>query len=274
MSSNQQVDVLFLCLARNCAATLPHFFGYLEELARHNVNYHAMLGENGSADGTRELIQDAAHHLPVQLIDTGCMAQEPDRLVRMAIGRQLLLEAARAEGPRPEFVCVADVDNVFAKPIAVEPLLASMERLKRHPELFAVGASSAPYYDVLSLRTETYQSATLYFDTQIAKRKPLAYYAFHKTHYWDPQEAVDTSRPVLCRSSFNGVCLYRSSEYFAASYRGEHERSICEHVTLNEQIAAQTGRQMMISPELRVSMPRDHVRVSFVRFWLDRLRKL
>ena len=71
-----QIDLLFLCLARDCEATIPEFLAFLDRLEAHGFRCSAIVGENGSRDGTRKLIEAAAHRR-VGLLDTAFMQKEP-----------------------------------------------------------------------------------------------------------------------------------------------------------------------------------------------------
>ena len=66
-------SILFLCLARDCADTIPRFFSYLRRLESQGFRCAAIIGENGSRDGTRELIKRASG-VHIELLDTSFMA--------------------------------------------------------------------------------------------------------------------------------------------------------------------------------------------------------
>lgn len=267
-------SILFLCLARDCAETLPAFFRFLAALGEQGISAAAWIGENGSSDGTGRLIDEAAG-LGVERVDTSAMAAASERLERMAIGRQLLLDRLRASTMRPRVVCVADLDSVMAAPPEPERLTAAMAELEQDAGLFAVGASSRPYYyDLLAFRHEEFGFLRdLHVRIQKAKRNPLTYYHFQATEMYAVQRRVTARVPLRCASSFNGLCLYRGEDYLRGTYRAADEREVCEHVTFNLAVAASTGRQMRVSDGLVLAMPADHAPVGFVRFWRDRVRK-
>jgi hypothetical protein len=266
-------DILFLCLARNCAANLPSFFAYLERLRAAGIPCRALIGENGSQDGTRELIL-AASERGITLLDTAAMADARGRLARMAFGRQMLLDAARAANEDVAFICIADLDNVMEEPPAIEAVDNAMHRLCEDRSLFAIGATSRPvYYDLLALRMSGYDFSTLDAEIAAAKRKPLSYHRFHERRIYGPQRQLTASAPVLCESSFNGFCLYNAADYLLGSYRAANEAEVCEHVTMNLSILRGTGKRMLIAPDLVVRTPQDHAPVGFARFWFDRIRE-
>ena len=266
-------EIRFLCLARNCQKTLPLFFDYLARLDGEGFSWNALIGENGSSDRTRALIL-GAQDSRISLFETAFMAKAPSRLVRMAIGRQALLEVTKALPAEGVFVCIADLDNVMSSPPDPAMVMNATKDLERNQDLFAVGATSHPYfYDLLSLRTDTQDYSSLNADIARAKKRPLQYFRFHQERIFNQQRKFTASRPIVCLSSFNGFCVYRAADYYQGSYRAPDEADICEHVTLNLSIARATQKRMLISPEMSIQMPADHAPVGFARFWFDRLVK-
>ena len=270
-------ETLFLCLARDCESTLPRFLEYLKVLHGAGLPCRAIIGENGSKDRTREVISEAAAASSgnITLLDTSAMAAGSTRLQRMAMGRELLLDAARGlhGTDRFAFVCVADLDNVMEQPPAVDAVRHAMQTLAGDPRLFAIGANSSPvYYDLLALRAPGYDFSTLDAEFAAAKRSPLTYHHFHKIRIYQPQREFTTTAPVICQSSFNGFCLYCADDYLQGSYRAPEETAVCEHVSMNLSLGERTGKHMVIAPDLQVQTPEDHSPVGFVRFWYDRMR--
>jgi hypothetical protein len=272
-SPGRVMNLLFLCLARNCEGTLPAFFEYLNSLERHGIHCTAIIGENGSSDDTRALIRKSGPQ--IELLDTSFMALVSSRLKRMAIGREAIADRARNRETNGAYVCVADLDNVMISPPTPQDVKRAIDRLREDTDLFAIGATSRPvYYDLLSLRAEGHDYTTLNGEIQKAKRNPLTYYGFHKQHIYKNQISMTVFHPIICASSFNAFCLYNASDYVLGTYRSSEEDDVCEHVTLNLSIARATGKRMLISPDLIVRSPQDHSPVNLLRFWTDRIRRL
>ena len=274
ISSNVPIDLFFLCLARNCEKTIPLFFSYLDRLENGGFRCAGIIGENGSSDRTRKLIEQKISS-SIELLDTALMAKAPSRLVRMAIGRQALLDRAKNRVGPETYVCVTDLDNVMMAP--PEPLFVrrAIELLISDRNLFAIGATSRPvYYDVLSLRTEGHDYSQLNAEIAHAKKNPLSYFHFHQQRMYKNQRLMTRPEPILCASSFNGFCIYPAHDYCLGTYRADNEADVCEHVSFNLSIARATGRKMLISPDLVIRTPSDHGPVGFFRFWTDRIRQL
>lgn len=266
--------ILFLCLARDCAETIPLFFAFLKGLEAHGFNCTAIIGENGSSDGTRSLIEQETGSR-ITLLDTVFMREGGNRLINMAMGRQALLNAAIARGNSEDYICVMDLDNVMATSPTPSAVRSAIERLQADGTLFAIGATSFPvYYDLLSLRIEGFDFlSNLNAEIQDAKKRPISYYCFHRKYIYKNQRLMTSAAPVLCASSFNGFCLYVAKDYLRGSYRSPDEANVCEHVNFNLSIGTATGKKMLIAPELTIQAPADHIFAGFFRFWFDRIWK-
>lgn len=272
-AENVRMDFAFLALARDCAATIPRFLELLETLRRSGSNVVAFVGENGSRDGTRALLQQAQARGEIIFVPTPFMAQEPQRLRRMALGRERLKYELEASGLASRFVCVLDIDNVIAAPPTVPALLAAAAKLDR-PGIFGVSASSRPhYYDLLAYEDEQRSFATLLDEIAISRSGIVKYYRFFCSRIYPHQQALTSNREITCASTFNGLCLYRADVYRLGSYR-KTGPAICEHLVFNRRLAALTGGTMLIDPGLVLRTPPDHAQQSFLPFAWRRIRKL
>ncbi len=266
-------SILFLALARDCEASLPAFFSYLDTLRSQGFRCTAIIGENGSRDRTRDLIKQAAAQ-DVALLDTGFIEVQDRRGVRIAMGRQALLDLAMGDGADQEFICVADLDDIILEPPKPEAVIKAIRRLRTFDHLFAIGATSAPvYYDLISFRAPGHDYSTLRAEIRAAKRRPLSYYQFFRDHIYDKQKLMTRPDAIVCTSSFNGFCIYNASDYWLGTYRAQNEADVCEHLTFNLSIAQATGKRMLVLPELTVSAPTEHTPVGFFGFWRDRIER-
>lgn len=268
-----RLDFVFLSLARNCAATIPRFLELLEALRAEGLGAIAFVGENGSRDATRELLQRADASGRIVLVPTPFMAQEPDRLKRMALGRERLKTEFEKTMLQPRFVCVLDIDNVIARPPPVSAFLAAACKLDRRG-IFGVSATSRPhYYDLLAFQDADRSFDTLLDDLAGNRRNIFAYYRFFRSRIYPHQRALTDDREIECASTFNGLCLYRADAYRLGSYL-QAGPSTCEHLVFNRRLADMTGAKMLIDPGLVLPTPIDHAEQSFVPFVWRRFRKL
>jgi hypothetical protein len=266
-------DFAFLALARDCAGTVPRFLELLETLRRSGSRIVAFVGENGSRDETRTLLQRAEARGEIILVPTAFMAAEPERLRRMALGRERLKHELESSGISPRFVCVLDIDNVIATPPAVPALLGAASKLGR-PGIFGVSASSRPhYYDLLAFEDQQRSFTTLLDDLAKSRTDIFAYYGFFRSRIYPHQRALTSDREIACASTFNGLCLYRADSYRLGSYL-QAGPALCEHLVFNRRLAALTGGLMLIDPGLLLRTPADHAERDFLPFAWRRLRKL
>ncbi|MCO5090983.1 glycosyltransferase family 2 protein [Bosea sp. (in: a-proteobacteria)] len=273
LTTTRRCDFAFLSLARDCAPTIPRFLDLLAALRSRGLSLAAFVGENGSRDGTRALLERAEAAGQLVLVPTAFMAKIPDRLARMALGRERIkmeLDASRLE---PRIVCVLDLDNVLARPPSATALIEAAAKLDR-PGIFGVSATSRPhYYDLLAFQDEGRSFETLLDDLAASRGNIFSYYRFFRSRIYPHQQALTDDREIACASSFNGLCLYRAEVYRLGSYL-RSGRSICEHLVFNRRLAEMTGAKMLIDPGLVLPTPIDHSEQSFLPFAWRRLRKL
>ena len=253
-----------LGLARNCASHLPEAFDTIADWRVRGATVRVIIGEDGSTDNTRELVREHA-----ELVDT--RGGSGPRLERMARARQKVLEHYTA-GERTDVVLVVDLDGSFLSAIELDAIVRARDHLEQ-PGLFGVSATSHPYYDLLAFESDTVSFAQLSEEMAAAQRRPLTYRRFLERRVYTAQHELDRSDDHLCISAFNGACFYRGSDYAAATYLSEHgAASVCEHMTLNRQLAAD-GRRILVDHALVVSAPVEHVRSTALRFYARAARR-
>ncbi|WP_243373310.1 glycosyltransferase family A protein [Microvirga solisilvae] len=268
--------IVFLSLARNCAKFLPKLFALLEKTASQGIQVAAVVGENGSTDGTGDCLKSRQlQSRDVVHVDTSFMSSMPSRLRRMAEGREMLLRYAAERFPDVKYVCVIDVDNVLATNLSSEMLLETADQIYAKRNIFGVSATSAPYYyDISALRCSAFFEKNIYPEIMSAKGNMLGYYKFMRDNLFKVQREFTRSHVRLCESAFNGLCVYRPSDYFSSSYIGEDQDDVCEHVILNQRIANSTGEKILVDNRLILAMPPEHGPQSFASFMGRRALKV
>lgn len=262
----------FLGLARNCAGTLPGFLTLLDELCAEGSGAFAIIGENGSRDDTRSLLEGADRAGTIKFVPTEFMAREPDRLRRMALGRECLKRELDAARWRPCFVCVADLDSVLARPPSIAALFRAAAKLSR-PGVVGVSATSRPhYYDLLAYRDDDLQFDWLLGELGDARQNLFTYRRLFRSRIYPHQDALTTDREIVCLSAFNGLCIYKAQTYRTGSYLDDGP-SRCEHVTFNRSILRDAGDHLLVDPQLVLATPEDHRQEGFVSFVWRRIRR-
>lgn len=267
------LSLVVLALARNCEPHLPRFAGFIDLLQSQGYAVQAIVGEDGSTDGTRRALTELSQKRPITVEDTSFIQRFGGRLNRLAQGRERLRIIARALEPRPDIVAVLDVDDVIEAPISAAALKSELVGLRDDPRTFGASATSDPhYYDVLAFADEELDPADLEARIADAKHNPLTYYGFLARNIYDVQDRIaHTKRDAI--SAFNGLAFYKAAPYFESSYLGTGTGRLSEHVVLNRGIAARTGARMRISSTIVMKTPDDHRRRGVVGFWWYRARK-
>jgi hypothetical protein len=268
-----RVDIAFLSLAKNCAGTLPAFLEMLSTLRSSGVYCIAYIGENGSGDGTNVLLREAEQRGELTLIPTNFLTEVPDRLQRMALGRQHLKDVLDNSGLNAQFICVADVDDVMKQPPPINTIRKAMMKLERS-NVFAVSATSRPrYYDLLAYEDDSISFEFLQEEINAQKRNPFSYYRFFAMNVDPYRRRLTSEHELLCTSAFNGLCIYKTEAYALGSYLDSDFRR-CEHLTFNRKVAKATGARILIDPDLVLSTPSDHAEKKFMPFVWSRIKKL
>ena len=268
-------DIAFLALAKNCRETLPNFLGFIAALRRSGMRCIAFVGENGSTDGSRELLATAERLGELVIVSTTVMAGIPDRLHRMAIGRELLKSALMEARVEVENVCIADVDNIMSRPPTVDSFRGAVAKLQL-PQFFGVSATSRPhYYDLLA-----YEDCHLSFEHLLEEIKAyqtdiLSYHRFFTKVIYPFQRKLTSQHERVCVSAFNGMCVYAARDYVLSSYLAIIDNGVYapEHLVFNRRLRAETGRNMLIDPNLVLLTPDDHRQKHLVAFAWDRVKK-
>lgn len=272
----RDTDVLFVGLARDCAATLPAFLAFAERARAAGLAVSSLIGEDGSRDATHEILTSAAARGGLTVMDTSAMAKLSDRLDRMALGRELLLQRVKAVANSVRAVCVIDLDEPFFEGLEVDTFRLSLNRLHERKDIFAAAATSRPtYYDLLAYEDDRRSFAELEFELARRRSRPLAYYAYFRDVVYPAQASLTEGADIMCVSAFNGLAIYDCDAYVSGSYRRKLvDPPICEHITLNRSIAARSGLRMMIDGGLILPAPKEHVKRGPVGFFAQRMFSL
>lgn len=263
-------DIVFLCLAQNCAGTLPAFLGMIAALRASGMRCAVFVGENGSSDGTTALLESAATRGELTVVPTPFMAAIPDRLDRMAAGRQHLKDVLASSGLDSRLVCVTDVDNVLSRPPTPTAIRRAVSKLDSY-EAFAVAATSRPwYYDLLAFDDEVNSFDFLLDEIAENKTNPFQYFSFFQQRIFPHRRRLTADHDILCISAFNGFCLYRREAFALGSYLDAQHRR-CEHLTFNRRVAKALGARMVIDKDLVLATPDDHTVEPFIPFVWNRL---
>jgi hypothetical protein len=253
-------DIVFAGLARDCGKTIPNLFTTMDRLTARGIRCAAVIGENGSLDDTRDRIQRGTLSRNVILVDTSRIADRERRLERLAMARDFVREVVASRFSESSFVCVVDLDNVIATPLDPIAIEVAMSRLAIDDTIFAIGASSYPwYYDLLAYKSDTLDFATLEDEIRSRKKNVFEYYAFHRHELFPLQQQITKRREHLCHSAFNGICVYRTAEFVRGTYVEGNTFNSCEHIAFNRSVKGETDRMLLVSIGVQIKSPLDHM---------------
>ena len=264
-------SVAFGILARNCAKNLQSNISKIETLGNYFADYHIVVYENDSTDGTDELVKswgtNNPHVLaiseksePATLPPLECPYPEKGilRIEKMARLRNRIMDEIE-QRYQPDVFCFVDIDIQDFSPTEV------IEAIKNAPAdwggLFGNGivfwdddkghsVFSPMQYDSFAYVAEgdDYMQRGNYvvtpeFHPQVAYQMTLA---LHKSDY------------LPCESAFNGIGIYRYDAIRGERYTTLQNEalkaincSLCEHIGFNR-LVRDKGYQLYIARKMRV----------------------
>jgi hypothetical protein len=257
--STLEHEIIVLALAKNCLVYLQKFTDVMLSLHRAGINAVAVVGENGSTDGSTEFLEsEFAKQAKITRLDTSSMSDFASRLERMAHGREMLLSFMVERGMTSEYVLVIDVDDVM-EGINAETITKAIRTIENRNDIFAVTPKSKPYYyDVLAYRSENICTNPAFIFDKNANipgfvRAILYYYIVDKV-----SKFIDQNEDHYVYSAFNGFSLYRYDNYKTGTYESIYARDVCEHVTFNMGISLRYGKWVFVSKDIEIDMPKEH----------------
>jgi len=262
MSLKNRRAILAGC-ARNCGR---HLDGVLENMGRLGALFGetaVVVTENDSQDDTRARLDDWLARRPQgHLISLdGLDADVPNRTARIAAARNAYLEFALERYPSFDHLIVFDMDDVNARPIAVDGFQQAVHFLDADATRAAVFANQRTrYYDISAVRHATWSPGDCWKDVAARPRWmswPTAMITrVHRRQFPIPE----TAAPVRVRSAGGGLGVYKLSWLLHSRYAGiaADGSDVCEHVPLNLDICARGGA-LYVFPGLLNDAPAEHL---------------
>ena len=274
MVQDLKFNFIFLGLAQNCEPFIPNLFKFLDEIEGAGYSCRVLVGENGSSDSTRSLLEEGARSRNMDVFNTDFMRKVPSRLARMAEGRQHLKSKIEDLNIEADYVCVLDLDTVMTRVPQVEKFINTSVKLGNSAEdYFAASAVSKPhYYDLIAYEDEKENFEHHLIEAREAQKNPITYYWKMKRIVDEPKLRLTTSHDRSCISAFNGMALYLYADYLEGIYTGPRE--ICEHLVFNRVLHERTGKRMLVCTDIELATPADHQNCGFIPFWFRRIKKL
>ena len=229
----KQHGVIFAGTCRDVEAYLPRVLDHIDACGKKFREFAVIVYENDSHDNTRRILLEYQQERPHYhyILEDG--VQEPRRTVRLAHGRNRILDKARElkETGRYEFLVMLDMDIVNYDGRFVHTIEHCFDD---DPE------SSSPPWDVLTANQEH-----RYYDMWALRKIPDLNYDFAQRPPNETERSMyflrfDPHEPPFhlpVESAFGGIAIYRLSSLSPeCRYRGEYENGTekCEHVDFHE----------------------------------------
>jgi len=265
--------------ARNIADKLPRSLATMAQIAALFSRSAIVIGENGSTDGTKAVLETFRttdpdrHH--VLTLDAEANAI-PARTVRLALVRNKLLDYVHAHYSTYDYILMIDLDGILDG-FDVPSISKALQTPGKWDALFA--NSTGKYYDIWALRSE---ALNVTFDCWDLVRHMQVQY--NVTQALAKQVAVTqyqnlippTRDPVPVLSAFGGLGLYRLGSTTGCVYNGITTacscthliKSIrpnscfpcaCEHVSFHRDMIDKHGAKLFILPSLLVASQDEHL---------------
>ena len=178
---------------------------------------------------------------------------------RLSLARQKLKDIITDRKMIADFVCVVDLDDVLNSNFNKKNIVNLMQNLRNNEKrYFGISASSSPfYYDILNFSNDDLKSVKI---IDVQDRKGLNSYFERKKYIYNNQKKFTKDSSFESISSFNGMCLYFYNDFIKSDYVSFNSKEIIpEHLNLNTKIYELTKKKLLVSNELVLNTPVEHM---------------
>ena len=260
-------------LARDCINSLRNNIPRVEELGNMFKEYHAVVYENDSVDGTTEYLKQWAERnpniiaiseelkqvtIPPKSKHTPKPSKSEWRIQKMAWFRNRVLREVNQRFS-PDYFCFLDIDFESFRPSSV------IDAIQKAPNDWgAICASGHLYYSKAdnSDYPANFQYDAFAFCPEDKYPEKQGMWAishqYHLVSAWTAEELVRRHTFVSCRSAFNGLTIYKWDVIKDLQYRilqNEELKacgaSMCEHIPFHTDIISR-GKKVYITNIMEV----------------------
>ena len=265
-------------LAKDCAKAIEKNIPEVEKLGACFADYHIIIYENNSTDGTKELltqwqsINEKVLAITEDLPETDAqqrklhLGKNPTRIQRIADCRNRVLEETRKRFA-PDFFCFIDIDIEWFSSKSI------VEAIEHAPDdwgaLFANGRVWLEYPDHVDKNPFPYDSyAFVKEGVNPANTKGwVVDRDFHPMTAWVMNQGTKRHAYFGCHSAFGGIGIYRwelLKPLYYSIYQTPELKAIgacmCEHIPVHIDIVRQ-GYRLYIVRDMEVCYWRENPKV-------------
>lgn len=249
LSIAKKSKVVFVGMSRSIEWAIPNAAHRIRESGKLFADWKVVVFENDSEDGTKEILkrwQDTEEpgRVHLSLNDFGfehLNGWQPLRVERYARYRNECRKMAEMIMPDADFVVVMDYDAWGGH--SQDGLLNSVSWLNKTPNAGCIASVS-----LFQIKDAEELIHLCHYD-QWGYRSLQSW--SHRIEPWFTRwiPAVG-SNPILVKSAFGGLAVYRAAPFFASAYQGGPD---IEHVGLHKAMKA-IGYDVYLNPSSRVTM--------------------
>ncbi len=265
--------IVFGILARDCKGGLQSNMERVEEIGRAFRDYHVVVYENDSKDGTAEVLREWANRnehviaicettnevtIPAKTQASPHPLKSVHRIERMARFRNRVLDEVRSRFV-PDLFCFIDIDVETFSPQAV--VGAICQAPADWGALFASGyflfrkSDGTDEYPLFQY--DSYAFVPEGVDPMTTGKWVVSHYYHHFTS-WYFNRLLRDSDYLPCQSAFNGIGIYRWEvirdlryEVMQTPELQKVDACFCEHVPFNGAIARK-GYRLYVAKKMEV----------------------
>ena len=237
--------VVFCFLARNSSYHVNKMRVKIETIGRHFKNYHVLLFENDSNDGTREMLQDwASENSKITILDCCSLGNceckldwkkatydgvhSKSRIDKMRMMRQYMLDHVKKDFANWDYSIVMDFD--LEGSIFKDGFFTSFA-YNQFDVMFASGLTLFPVFFNKYMLYDAWAFLAENDEIDNINKTDIIKDFFHqsKTLFKYPINF----QIKKAKSGFNGFAIYKISSIMSASYINKISNSNCEHIDLH-----------------------------------------
>lgn len=260
MKSTTDIRIVFVGAAYNISTTIEQSIRNILKLCNLCRDYHIVMFENDSTDGTLDKLQKLSESNAriTILTETGITDRFNGKTKRLAYVRNKLKDFVLDKFSDFEYMVVFDPDNESSGHLNIK----TFQNVFRNDKWDVISFNKNPYYDIWALRTYA-------FNKNIWNQYPGF---LQNRKNWQSSQSIKTQvmkklkifkfYPVI--SAFGGFAIYKTNQLRGCEYNGDNTETVknidcdCEHVAFHKQMTKlHSSKHYICNKVLFVNVEKD-----------------